>query len=174
VIARAAALVFAAMLAREAHAADKQLGFADFWTVAGATHADTPATLTAKWGKPEEEKRDADGGVMLRWSHGPSANFSATGLMAGGLMIDLHSGMDDWVATHPGPATSLLGLTCQAAAARLKFAKKVGGYTTCKHYEPNGWLLDVTIMCVLGHVSTVVVNWVPIPRSDRLPADHCN
>jgi hypothetical protein len=152
-------------------AAEKKLGFADFWTVAGATHDDTPQSLIAKWGKPAEERR-GDDGVTLQWADGPSVAFSATGIMAGGLMIDLHAGA--WASAHPGPATSLFGLTCAAAAARLKFTKTVGGYTTCKHYDQSGWLLDVTLMCTLGKVSSVVVNFVPIPKGGQLPADHCN
>ena len=49
----------------------QKLGFEDFWEVAGISRTDTPATLEAKWGEPEET---ADGGTTLRYE-GASVTF---------------------------------------------------------------------------------------------------
>ena len=92
-------------------------------------------------------------------------------------MVDLSFLGAAFVKAHPDAATSLLGQTCAAAGARLGFFKgKVPGYLTCKHYDANGYFLDVTLMCTKT-VSTVVVVWEPLPpeiKAAALPKDHCN
>lgn len=154
-----------------ATAAPKKLGFADFWTVAGATRTDTAETLAKKWGKPAEDKVVA-GERTLRWKDGPSVTLRASG----GMMIDMLMLGDAFLKAHPDPATSLIGQTCAAAGARLAFYRKgkVPGYLTCKHYDPNGYFLDVTLMCSKT-VSSVVIVWEPMPpevKASPLP-DHC-
>jgi hypothetical protein len=149
----------------------KKLTFADFWTVAGVTRTDTAETIAKKWGKPKEDKVVA-GERTLRFTDGPSVTLRASG----GIMIDMLMLGDAFVKAHPDAATSLLGQTCAVAGARLAFYKKgpVPGYLTCKHYDKNGYFIDVTLMCSKT-VSTVVVVWEPMPpevKASPLP-DHC-
>ena len=159
------------LVASTASAAPKKLTFDDFWTVAGVTRTDTADTIAKKWGKPTEDTVVA-GERTLRFTDGPTVTLRASG----GIMIDMLMLGDAFVKAHPDAATSLLGQTCKAAGARLAFYKKgpVTGYLTCKHYDKNGYFIDVTLMCSKT-VSTVVVVWEPMPpevKASPLP-DHC-
>ena len=147
------------------------LAFDDFWTVAGVSRTDTAETISAKWGKPKENKLVA-GERTLRFANGPTVTLRESG----GMMIDLLFLGDAFVKAHPDAATRLLGQTCAAAGKQLGFYKKgaVPGYLTCKHYDKNGYFMDVTIMCSKT-VSSVVVVWEPMPaevKASPLP-DHC-
>jgi hypothetical protein len=86
-------------------------------------------------------------------------------------MIDVGPTAGPWVEKHRDGPLSIVGKTCAEAAEILDFTDKLGGYTTCKHYEAN-LLLDVTILCS-GKVTSVVVVWVPFDHSrticGRLP-----
>ncbi len=165
-------LLLVLMLASHtAAAAPKKLTFDDFWTVAGVSRTDTADTIAKKWGKPKADKLVA-GERTLRFADGPTVTLRASG----GIMIDMLMLGDAFVKAHRDAATSLLGQTCAVAGARLAFFKKgpVPGYLTCKHYDKNGFFIDVTLMCSKT-VSTVVVVWEPMPpevKASPLP-DHC-
>jgi len=85
----------------------------------------------------------------------------------------------DWLNAHPGGPTQLLGMTCSAAAQQLAFTSKITRYTTCKHYDKTGWMIDVTMMCQ-ANVDSLVIVWYPLlkdptaPPPKDWPADHCN
>jgi hypothetical protein len=71
---------------------------------------------------------------------------------------------------------SCIAAACAEAAKRLAFTDKIEQYTTCKHYDASGWLLDVTLMCTGGEVSTLVIVWLAVPELKTmkdLPPDHC-
>lgn len=159
------------LVSASASAGPKPLTHDDFWTVAGATRTDTAETLEKKWGKPSEDKR-AGGDRTLRWKDGPSVILRASG----GMQLDLLFVGDAFLKAHGDAATSLLGMTCEAAGKRLAFYKKgkVPGYLTCKHYDKNGYFLDVTLMCS-KKVSSVVVVWEPLPPEIKANPgqDHC-
>ena len=53
----------------------EKLGFADFWTIAGVTRADTAASVIEKWGTPDEHADDGMGGDELRYKRGPQVSF---------------------------------------------------------------------------------------------------
>lgn len=165
--------LFATLLVTSsATAAPTKLTFADFWSFAGVTRTDTAATITTKWGKPTKDATAA-GERTLRYQDGPTVTLRESG----GIMVDLSFMAEPFAKAHPDAATSLLGQTCAAAGARLAFFKgKVPGYLTCKHYDKNGYFLDVTLMCTKT-VGTVVVVWEPLPpeiKAAPLPKDHCN
>ena len=65
-------------------------------------------------------------------------------------------------------------MPCAEAATHLAFAPKVESYTTCKHYDANGWMIDVTMMCQ-DKVSSLVVVWYPLGDTGgaQMPPDHC-
>jgi hypothetical protein len=146
----------------------QKLGFKDFWEVAGVSRTDTPATVKAKWGAPKSVETDDD--TTLRYE-----NVSVTFRSDKTVMLDFTAfGEFDhaFVAAHPSAPLGLLGLSCDEAAKHLAFTDKVEGYTTCKHYDANGTLVDVTLMCT-ERVSTLVVVWTPIPPDIEPIPDHC-
>ena len=152
-------------------AAPAQLDWKDFWAIAGVARDDKQQAIIEKWGQPDEIKER--GGVTLRYRSGPSVILREDGAT----QLDFASySAKKFIAEHPSPVLELVDLPCHHAARRLKFAKAVGGYTSCKQYECSGWFLDVTLMCSNGRISTLVVVWLPVPElktMEPLPPDHC-
>jgi hypothetical protein len=151
----------------------QKLTFSDFWTIAGVTRADTLDTVQQKWGKPDDSGDDGDGGKLLRYVHGPAITFRNDKA----IQIDFALYGDEltFAKTHPDAKLTLLGMPCDEAAKHLAFTDAIEDYTTCKHYDANGWMVDFTAMCTGGKVSTLVVVWVPLGdiAGQPLPADHC-
>jgi hypothetical protein len=150
-----------------------KLTFSDFWTIAGVTRTDTPETVVQKWGKPDEMGDDGDGGKLLRYLHGPALTFRTDKA----IQIDFALYGDELTVAkaHPDPKLALLGMPCDEAARHLAFTDTIEDYTTCKHYDTNGWLVDFTAMCSGGHMSSLVIVWYPLGDigGQPLPADHC-
>jgi hypothetical protein len=147
---------------------DQKLGFADFWEVAGVSRTDTPASVKAKWGEPKSTNEEDD--TTLRYD-GASVTFGDDK----SVLLDFTAyGESDhaFAAAHPSAPLALLGMTCDEAAKHLAFTDKVEEYTTCKHYDKSGYLVDVTMMC-MQKVSSLVVVWTPIPPGVAPIADHC-
>ena len=171
---RIVAILCVALLAASAGAAPKKWDYPDFWTIAGVTFTDSAETVIKKWGPPAQDRVVA-GDRELRYEHGPQVSFRSDGA----IQIDYvaYSQTErDALAAHPDPKFQLLGMTCSQAVSQLAFAKKVTMYTTCKHYDANGWLVDVTLMCN-KQVNGLTIVWVPLgdhvdPK--RLPASHCD
>ena len=146
----------------------QKLAFADFWEVGGLTRSDTPETVKKKWGEPKKVETGTD--TTLRYD-GVSVYFRDDK----SLQLDFAVYTDADRAALPkygGAPLALLGMTCDEAAKHLAFTKKVEGYTTCKHYDKNGTLVDVTLMCSKT-VSTLVIVWTPIPKNIEPIPDHC-
>ena len=150
----------------------EKLRFADFWAIAGVTRADTAATVTQKWGTPDEHAGDGMGGDELRYKQGPQVSFRGDQ----GIQIDFAMYGDElaFAKAHPDKKLALLGMTCADAASHLGFTDKVEAYTTCKHYDANGWLVDVTLTCP-DKVTGLTVVWYPLGdvSGQKLPEDHC-
>ena len=151
-----------------------KLTFSDFWTLAGVTRTDTPETVIQKWGKPDQQGDDGDGGQLVRYLHGPAITFRSDKA----IQIDFAVYGDEdlsFAKAHPDPKLSLLGMACDEAASHLAFTDKIEDYTTCKHYDPNGWLVDFTAMCARGKLTSLVVVWYPLGdiAGQPLPPDHC-
>jgi hypothetical protein len=122
----------------------------------------------AKWGAPKSESSEE--GTTLRYN-----SVSVTFGTDKTVMLDFTAYGDvdhAFVAAHPSPPLALLGLSCDEAAKHLAFTDAVEGYTTCKHYDANGYLVDVTLMCT-QKVSSLVVVWTPLPPGIEPIADHC-
>lgn len=150
--------------------AKAKLGYKDFLEIAGLS-AKTPTLAAAQkaWGPG---KRAGD---KVRYDKGPTVE-----TFDSGVMIDISTFAGPWVEEHVNPdkpsPLSVFGKSCAEAAAMLDFTDKVGGYMTCKHYEPTLYL-DVTMMCIQDEVTTLVVVWVPFDPKDAvnpLPGDHCS
>lgn len=160
--------MLALTLAMSLAAAPQKLDWKDFWNVSGVTRDDKKEDVIKKWGAPTEDR-----GKTLRWKEGPTVDFREDGAT----QLDFSALWSmKFVAAHKSPPLELLDMPCDAAAKRLAFAKKIESYTSCKHYDASGWLLDVTMMCTQGKVTTLVVVWVPVPELKTmkpLPADHC-
>lgn len=150
----------------------EKLTFGDFWSIAGVTRTDTAATVIAKWGTPDEHADDGDGGDLIRYLHGPALTFRPDHA----IQIDFAVYGDEltFAKAHPDKKLALLGMTCAEAASHLAFTPAVEAYTTCKHYDANGWLVDVTLMCQ-DKVDTLAVVWYPLGdvAGQKLPEDHC-
>ncbi|HOX44332.1 MAG TPA: hypothetical protein PK668_12085 [Myxococcota bacterium] len=150
-----------------------KLTWQDFWTIAQVGREDGKADILRKWGPPDEESSSAGGGTTLRYKDGPSVDLRSDGAT----QLDFMAlASKKFVAAHPGGPLALLGMPCAAAAQRLAFTDRIEGYTSCKHYDRSGWLLDVTMMCTGGEVSTLVVVWLAVPElktMEALPPDHC-
>lgn len=151
----------------------QKLAFSDFWTIAGVTRSDTPETVVQKWGKPDELGDDGGGGTLVRYIHGPAITFRPDKA----IQIDFALYGDEltFAKTHPDPKLTLLGMPCDEAAKHLAFTDAIDEYTTCKHYDANGWLVDFTAMCSGGHMNSLVIVWYPLGdvAGQKLPADHC-
>lgn len=141
-----------------------RLGMKDFLTIAGLSSKATLKEVVALWGPGKSSTG------KISYDKGPTvSDFS------GGLMIDVGPVAGPWQEKHSDGPLSIWGKPCDEAAKMLDFVDKLGGYTTCKHYESD-LFLDVTILCH-DTVSSVVVVWVPFDPKDAvspLPADHCN
>lgn len=147
----------------------RKLGFKDFWEIAGVSRTDTPATVKAKWGAPKSVA--TEDGTTLRYES-VSVTFGGP---YGSVMLDFTAYGEDeraFVAAHPSAPLALLGMSCEEAAKHLAFTDKIEAYTTCKHYDKNGYLVDVTFMCT-ETVSSLVVMWTPLPPDVEPVADHC-
>ncbi len=150
----------------------QKLAFGDFWTIAGVSRTDTPETVIQKWGKPDETAQED--GTVLRYKHGPSITLRSDKA----IQVDFAVYSDEDRAfgnAHPDAKLSLLGMTCDEAAKHLAFTDKIEDYTTCKHYDANGWLVDFTAMCGGGKMTSLVIVWYPLGdvAGQALPADHC-
>ena len=150
-------------------------GFIDFWNVGGVVPGDSAADVIKKWGPPDERTEETGRlgaeKEVLRYADGVVLTFSATG----GILFDFGTFDSTFKKNTAGPIASITGRPCGAAAAVLDFAESLGPYTTCKHYDKNGWFLDVTVMC-RETVGTIAVMWEPIPKSilaQKLPDDRC-
>jgi hypothetical protein len=139
-------------------------------TIAGVRAGATLADVEKAWGPPL--KRGAD---RLAYKDGPSVKVMTVGV-ASGLMIDVAPWAGPWVAAHADGPLSIWGKPCEEAAAALEFTRRIGRYTTCKHYERDS-MIDVTLMCTEGAVSSVAVVWMrfdPLPANKPLPPDECS
>ena len=141
------------------------LGMKDFLSIAGVQAPGSLDAFEAAWGPG---KRSAD---RISWDNGPTVSKTA-----GGMLVDFSLTAGPFIAKHPDGPLSIWGMPCDQAAAVLDFTDTVSGYLSCKHYEPTGIYLDVTLMCAGGKVTTLAVMWVPYdPKTaiSPLPADHC-
>jgi hypothetical protein len=164
----AASATVAKATAPYAFSPGQKLGFADFWEVSGVSRTDTPESVKKKWGPPKST--DEEGDTALRYD-GASVTFGPDK----SVMLDFTSygdGDHAFAAAHPSAPLALLGLPCDEAAKHLAFTDAVESYTTCKHYDENGYLVDVTMMCSKT-VSSLVVVWTPLPSDIEPIADHC-
>jgi hypothetical protein len=149
--------------------ANQKLTFADFWEVGGITKSDTAESIKTKFGEPKQvSHRD---GTTLRYQ---PVSISFRDDKA--IQLDFALYTDEDRAALPqfgGGPLALLGMTCDEAAKHLAFTKKVGSYTSCKHYDKNGTMLDITLMCTKT-VTGLTVVWVPIPSDVKVGTpDHC-
>jgi hypothetical protein len=148
-------------------AAPQKLDWKDFWEIAGVTRDDTREDIIRKWGEPKERTA-----TRLVFEGGPWVDF----LDMPATMLNFHNtDSRDFIDKHRSRQLDLLGLPCAEVVKRLAFAKKIDSYTTCKHYDRSGWVLDVTMMCT-NRLNTLVVVWVPAPSlktAAKLPPDHC-
>lgn len=162
-------LILAATLGADPEA---KLKWEDFWTLAGVGRTATRDSIVGKRGRPDEERKAPSGDTTLRYKTGPTVTLRSDGAV----QLDFGLFAKPFVTQHPSPPLALLDLPCAEAAKKLAFTKKIESYTTCKHYDASGYLLDVTLMCSGGRVSTLVVVWLPVPELKTmkpLPADHC-
>lgn len=171
---RVAPILCVMTIASASSAAPQKWDYADFWTIAGVTFTDSPETVIKKWGAADEDHVVA-GERTLRFKTAGNVSFRTDHA----IQIDYvaYSKADrDALATHADPKFELLGMTCDQAASRLAFAKKVTMYTTCKHYDANGWMLDVTLTCNKT-VNGMTIVWYPLGKHvdpKQLPTSHCD
>ena len=82
---------------------------------------------------------------------------------------------DPFVMAAWADASGSKGKVLFLSDGNAEFTKKIGTYTSCKHYERDS-MLDVTLLCTGGTVSSIAVVWLrfaPIPASKPLPPDGC-
>lgn len=137
--------------------------------IGGVRFGASLADVERKWGAPSSRAGD-----KLRYEQGPTVSVMTVGASFG-LMFDFGPLAHPWVQARGKGPLSILGKPCEEAAKSLDFATSVGSYTTCKHYERSA-MVDITLLCPSGTVSTVAVVWLqydPIPAESPLPPDEC-
>jgi hypothetical protein len=146
----------------------RTLRFADFWTIAGVSRADSREEVVRKWGAVERSEPD-----RVFFQDGPSVTF----LPGGRMMLRFPSTSGPFVEKHADAVLSLWRMSCSGAERRLPFRAQVRTYTVCRHFSPDAWFFDVSLTCSDGLISDLVVTWEHLPaalRSAPVPADRCD